>query len=126
MATPGQKICVIGSKAGYSVGTCEFHELGSSAPIDVTLTLAETTGRVGFRGLRASLTWVKEDSDLDLHVVQAEKGTGRSCRVYYRNKNKDKSCCSGISLDRDVRRGRRRGRGNTGETVTWSDPRTYR
>ena len=40
---------------------------------------------MGSSGLQASLTWVKEDTDLDLHVVQAEQRTGRSCQVYFGN-----------------------------------------
>ena len=53
--------------------------------------------------------------------MQVEPRTGRSCQVYFANKNRRNNCCSGIFLGKDVKNG---GRKST-ETVKWSDPLEY-
>merc|ERR1712112_708468 len=64
--------------------------------------------------MRLVMNWGQNPQDLDLHVLQIDRKSGKeTCHTYYENKDG----CSGLSLDVDNTKGGYAG----AETITWDD-----
>ena len=79
-----------------------------------TVTISLTPELESPQQLRVVMNWGKLPRDIDLHVIQTDKSTSKSCETYYSHMRG----CSGTELDVDNTRG-----GDYGaETITFNEP----